>query len=883
MKKIFKYVCLVGYILAVIVLIAESSYNGDKSASHSNAVGGVIANNLNELKGDTSKVINPTEVRINNKIADAYLNDTYKLEVETIPSNATYQSLTYTSSDSSVVSVNKNGVLKFKSLGTATITVRNSEFEDILDSFEVTVGHRALEKMEMYLIHDGEEIEPINGVYDLILGEKYALKFDFEPSNATNTDISYEIISAYPVDCLRISDDEIIPIAAYEHSIGIHFTVGELYKTINVRVLAEKTVELEAIEINYDKEVYVGQVFTPIVKLIPEDTTQKDYQITVSDTEMLVLLEGGKLKARKAGKVKVSVHSKDKSGIEAEIEIEVLETPKITDFDTLYDIQMYQSDKREIIINSFTPNNLVKEFELTTDSDIVNITGNYIYASKPGVAVLKVKCDDIVKDVNITILEKPDTNIKDIVINDYNNILYKDVEYDLSKLITLNNIVLDDNTLLYEDLDISFINPTIGTITDNKFISNVSGQLHIDVVHNKSKIVKTIYLNIIDKDELLINNEEIINKLSVNVFDEIVLKLDRNKYSFNISNSNLSVSKSKDKYKLKAKEEGTTLITLTPIYNNKLRKEFNILININISHVYTEKLELKTYNNNELITNNDIVVNLNDKLKLKPILSQGTTTSLIEYSSSDNDVLKIDSRGNVRLRETGNATITIFERITNKEIKINVSVINYYKLSENKIKISGKDFTYDNENDTYKLINGSSGKIRLNFEANSTYTTVVYSSSDKGVLTVGSDGVISPKSVGKAYVTIVCDDGISGKIEEKVLVEVVEKPYISDMGNFFYFIRKSVGHFGAFLVLGILSTFSYMLFIKPGKWWLAVIVNLSQGVAIAFITEYIQTFVPGRYGALSDVMIDSSGFLSSAVSLTIILITVHLIKRKLNK
>jgi hypothetical protein len=58
-----------------------------------------------------------------------------------------------------------------------------------------------------------------------------------------------------------------------------------------------------------------------------------------------------------------------------------------------------------------------------------------------------------------------------------------------------------------------------------------------------------------------------------------------------------------------------------------------------------------------------------------------------------------------------------------------------------------------------------------------------------------------------------------------VLVEVVEKPYITDMGNFFYFIRKSVWHFGAFLVLGILSTFTFMIFMKPNKWWLAVIIN----------------------------------------------------------
>ena len=127
MKKkfntIFKYFCLVCYIIAAIVLIAESSYNGDKSASHSNAVGGAIANNLNELKGDTSKVILPEEVIIKNKIDKAYVYDTYKLEIEILPSNSTYQSLSFSSSDSNIIKVSRNGVLSFKDIGTATITV----------------------------------------------------------------------------------------------------------------------------------------------------------------------------------------------------------------------------------------------------------------------------------------------------------------------------------------------------------------------------------------------------------------------------------------------------------------------------------------------------------------------------------------------------------------------------------------------------------------------------------------------------------------------------------------------------------------------------------------------------------------------------------------
>ena len=84
--------------------------------------------------------------------------------------------------------------------------------------------------------------------------------------------------------------------------------------------------------------------------------------------------------------------------------------------------------------------------------------------------------------------------------------------------------------------------------------------------------------------------------------------------------------------------------------------------------------------------------------------------------------------------------------------------------------------------------------------------------------------------------------------------------------------RKAIGHFGAFLVLGIFSTFTYMLYIKRKKWDNVIIINMVQGFILAALTEYIQTFVPGRSGLLSDVLIDYLGFLISFIILTILII-----------
>jgi VanZ family protein len=885
MKKkfntIFKYFCLVCYIIAAIVLIAESSYNGDKSASHSNAVGGAIANNLNELKGDTSKVILPEEVIIKNKIDKAYVYDTYKLEIEILPSNSTYQSLSFSSSDSNIINVSRDGVLSFKDIGTATITVKNSECEDIVDSVTIEVCDKELEDIDVSIEHDNQKLEYENNVYKLVLGEEYDINVDFDPHDATNVEVSYEVSEN---DYISVNDNGLItPLVVTEDPIAIQVTANDINKVINVIVIGKEEVKIEGIKIEFNDKIYVGSIVSLNINFTPEDTTEDEYTINVDDLSIVEVLDGGKLKALKAGKVTVEIVSNANPEISSSCELEIIEKAALEDFDVISDIEIYEGDIKEIVINSYTPSNSIITPLLLCSSDIITIDGNKIYGVKPGEAILEIVCDKIKKEIDITILAKPATNVKDITLNSYNNVLYKNTSYDLLSLIYLDNIVLNDDSISTDDLDISFINPTIGTIENGEYKSDVSGACYIDVVHNKSKIVKTICLNIIEDDEILINDNINFNEINVNVYQKLSLKVDKKKYVVDIIGNSISLSKAKNGYTIDAIDEGTALIILTPIYNNVVMDKFSITLEVNSKHVYTESVRLEISNNEGELIGEDLVVSLNDDIKIDVILSEDTTMSLVEYKTSDRKVLSVDSRGNVKLNNTGKAKITVYEKMTNKKLIINFDVINYYKLTDEKIKISGSNLSYDEDDNCYKLINGSSGKITLDFVSESTYTNVNYSSSDEDVLVVGSDGVIVPKSVGKAEVTLICNDGISGKIEETVTIEIVEKPFITDMSNFFYFIRKSVGHFGAFLVLGILSTFTYMLFIKPRKWWLAVIVNLSQGVGIAFLTEYIQTFVPGRYGALSDVMIDSSGFLSSAITITLIFIIVYLFKKIIRK
>lgn len=113
-----------------------------------------------------------------------------------------------------------------------------------------------------------------------------------------------------------------------------------------------------------------------------------------------------------------------------------------------------------------------------------------------------------------------------------------------------------------------------------------------------------------------------------------------------------------------------------------------------------------------------------------------------------------------------------------------------------------------------------------------------------------------------------------------ITVSVEGKPLINDVETFMLFVRKAIGHFGAFLVFGIFSSLTYLLFVKDiKKWKISVPICFIQGFILALITELIQHYVPGRYGAFSDVLLDYSGFLVSSIIISALFILITLKKQ----
>ena len=128
-----------------------------------------------------------------------------------------------------------------------------------------------------------------------------------------------------------------------------------------------------------------------------------------------------------------------------------------------------------------------------------------------------------------------------------------------------------------------------------------------------------------------------------------------------------------------------------------------------------------------------------------------------------------------------------------------------------------------------------------------------------------------------------CLDAIRSSQASQVVVDVSEDAIntispgtITEANHetFASFIRKAFGHFGLFVISGLLSPLAIYLVINPLKWskhYLNVIIGLSFGLMIAAITEIIQLNVPGRSGEFTDVLIDFSGYLVGALIVGLIL------------
>ena len=104
--------------------------------------------------------------------------------------------------------------------------------------------------------------------------------------------------------------------------------------------------------------------------------------------------------------------------------------------------------------------------------------------------------------------------------------------------------------------------------------------------------------------------------------------------------------------------------------------------------------------------------------------------------------------------------------------------------------------------------------------------------------------------------------------------EIVTGKTVTVTEKYKYNVRKILGHYGFFVLIGFTSAFTYMLI--PIKKWISIIIHFSTGLLFALITEFwFQASSKGRSPAYNDVLIDYAGFLTLSVAVVVVLTITH--------
>lgn len=904
MRRILKLSCLIIYIALSITLIVESCITGDSSTNQSNAVGGTIANVFNDISGDQSKKIEPTKLIIENKndFNDVFVYDSYSLKTTLEPNNTTFTSLIYSSSNEEIAKIDNTGKINFLKKGIVNIEVRNKEYPHLFDNIEINVKEVIATKFKTSITN--ALFDNDLNAYILENSSIYNINNEFIPNNTTNKNVNYILDNN---EYLKIENNYIIPLKhSYNKITKLKIIHDDIINELNIIIKEPYINDIKDFSIN-NETIYVDQIISPTINFNPSYPTYIDYSL--SSTSNNIEITDNKIKGLIPSKNNIITLKLNKYNLSKNFNIEIKNKEIISNINPLIPY-LVKGVNNQIYLN---PNQkyYVDDFNYkSNDESIIEINNNIIIPKNVGKTSIIISNSNINKEIEVEVhspLEDFEYNLSNTLNIQLNNKLSSIIEFNnnVAYYIENNNYIKEiDNNYIFNEIgkyNLIYINKNTGII--NKTEINCYEDYSIEDININLKEKQNIKFNTNYQDYSFITPSSIIiNKLNKNEFE--IISLDKGNYNISINalindeilytksininvletsltNQNLLLScniVNKSDY---IALDNPTKFTLSPLADYYIKPfAYNILdkelFNQNLSKI--DKEELTKIRNKEIdinkINNTNIIVTSNDENIIK--------------------ITKINDKYKINPLNIGKTKIIIKDTISSLTKEIEIGIYNYVRLSQEPYTLSGNNITKIKDNN-YSVINNSSINLKINLNtASSSYFTINYTSSDETIAKIGLDGNISFFKTGEVIIHATCYDGKSPKylysistgekilnhVDIEIIFEVNPQLLITDLNSFFLKVRKSIGHFGAFLVLGIFSSLTYLLYFDSKKWKFTLTINYLQGIGLAFLTELIQLFVPGRVGSLTDVLIDSTGFIISSTIIIIIFIIKNLKKKQ---
>lgn len=255
-----------------------------------------------------------TEIALNTTEATLYTKESLQLAATALPEDATNKTLSWSSADPTIASVDQQGVVSGLSVGTTTITIAAQDGSDVTATCQVTV------------LQHVESVQFVNqgGIGRVYLGQLSALAYQVLPENASNravtcTSSDESIATVEPYDDGRLA---IRGVKTGRVQITVTTVDGGFSDVVTVDVVQLPTsIELECSTLS----LYTNETHTLAYTILPENAFNKSVVWKSSNPAVASVDANGAITGLSVGTATITATALYDSRVTATCEVTVMQ------------------------------------------------------------------------------------------------------------------------------------------------------------------------------------------------------------------------------------------------------------------------------------------------------------------------------------------------------------------------------------------------------------------------------------------------------------------------------------------------------------------------------------------------------------------------------
>ncbi len=665
----------------------------------------------------TVTVINPvTGVNLDKTSLRINVGKTSTLTPTVRPSNASIKSVTWSSSDNDVATVDKDGRVTAEGPGYATITVKTKDNGKTATCRVLViqpVKSVTLNKSEIKLEHE----------------DTFTLKATVKPSNASNKKVKWS--SSNTKVATVSSSGKVTAVGKGTAVITAKSSDGSKLDTCKVTVIKSVT----GLKLNvYEKEIYIGKKLTIKASVLPSSASNKTVKWSTSNKKLATVDKNGVVTPLNTGTVKITAKTVD-GGFKKVCELTIKRA--VTGVKINKSAITLNNGKSYTLKASVLPSNATeKDIEWSSsNAKVAKVNENgKVTATGKGTAVITAESVNGKKITCKVTVKQPVTSVK---LSKTEIVVYLGETAKLTASARPTNA--NDKTLTYKVGNSKILSFSKGKITPKK-----TGKTKITVTaSNGVKAVCTVTVKRHVESVKL-------NKTSIALFRGKTYSLtatvnpsNATEKGVNFSSSNEAVATVNEKGLVTAIKGGKAVITVTT-KENKKTATCTVTVREPVTGIKLDKAEATMF--------------VGASLKLNAsILPSNAYNKKLTWASSDAKLATVDANGKVTAKKSGTVTITA----TTAEGKFKAVCVLTLNQKATGIKLNKTSALLD-KGVEHTL-------VATVLPADAYNKAVKWSTSDPAVATV-KNGVVTPLKVGAATITVESEDG-GFKAECRVVVK----------------------------------------------------------------------------------------------------------------